>query len=452
MRKTFLSLLVFLLAACSAEPNNPNSLSAPPAWVVKSAYYANEIDTVKLSAWWRRFHDKNLNKLVAQTLENNPDLHIALSRIQEARGLQDAAQAKLFPALNGEINAGRSRQTFFQPVTGGTYNTSFDASYEIDLFGKNRAALSAAEVNTLAQQKDYEWVKLSLIAEVTRTYVAMCAAEKQRQLAVRNLKIQRDTLNLVRQQYQAGGSSEFDFHRTALQVNQSSARIADYKRQKETLALALITLTGITHKNILSDLGPIRGVPQISISAIADAPARVMARRPDIAAANLRFAEATKLKQSQIAAVFPTLSLSGLFGISKTLLVNTTNVWSLGTNVAMSLLDFGRVKGSIQAASAREYAAFEIWRKTILQGVQDVETALVTISRIQEQLVSLKRAQQNAEKSLRLAKIRYREGDASLIEVLDTQRQKLETDNELINAESNYAIAIVALYKALGQY
>ena len=118
----------------------------------------------------------------------------------------------------------------------------------------------------------------------------------------------------------------------------------------------------------------------------------------------------------------------------------------------MNLLDFGRIQGQIDAASAREVQAYDAWRKAILQSLQDVETALTNVSRLQEQRVALAKAKTNASKAVALAQVRYREGDNSLLDVLDAQRQQIEADSALIDAESNYVTSIIALYKALGQY
>ena len=375
-----------------------------------------------------------------------------MARIAEARGLQKSTASELFPQLTATAGATRSRETFFTPMTGNSGNASFDASYELDVFGKNREASKAADIATTAAASDADWVKLSMIAEVARNYIAMRTAEKQISLAQKNLAIQKDTLALVERQHHAGGGSAFDVERAALQVNQSAARIAEYQRQQENSSLALMTLTGLTSESLHQHISAAHDIPGITLSAVTDAPAHVIAQRPDIIAANARFTQATALKESQAAAVFPSISISGLFGISKTLLVDTTNVWNINANAAVSLLDFGRIQGQIDATSAREVAAYEGWRKSILQGLQDVETSLVNVSRIQQQRAALARAKENAKNAVVLAQQRYRAGDSSLLDVLDAQRQQIEADSALIDSEGNYVTSIVALYKALGQY
>ncbi|MBW8310192.1 MAG: efflux transporter outer membrane subunit [Candidatus Paracaedibacteraceae bacterium] len=452
MYKKYAPLVFLGVTACNTPPIEQNLPSIPKTWSANNQKNLQFTDPSKLKEWWKKFGDENLNWLIKQTLKDSPDIHQAAARIDEARGLQKTAFGGLFPIISGSANVNRGKQLLLGPMTGDSYDASFDASYELDLFGKNREAYSAAEREMLATIHDSDWIKLSIIAEVTRTYLSMRAAEKQIDLAQHNLAIQKDTLALVERQFKAGSASEFDVKRTALQVHQSTARIADYNRQKEVYLLSLLTLTGLTAESIKAHLTDCKEIAGIDLKAIVDAPASVIARRPDINAANLRFIEATSLRKSHLAAFFPTISISSLFGLSQTVLVPSTSVWNIGGKTAVSLLDFGRIQGQINAASAREVTAYEAWRKAILQGLQDVETALINTARYEEQRQALNFAKINAAKAVSLSQTRYRQGDNSLLDVLDAQRHLIETDQALIDVESSYVIAIVALYKALGQY
>lgn len=451
MRWPVFLTVVLLTASCTVPKIEPNLPALPKAWECNSDGHFNIAYKKTLTGWWRHFHDENLSWLIDQALKESPDFHQAQARIDEARGLQKSTFATLFPTISGLADVSRGKQLFLSPITGDSYNASFDASYELDLFGKNREASRASDYELQATLKDYDWVKLSLIAEISRTYISMRAAEKQIVLAEKNLAIQQETLDLVDRQHQAGGSSEFDVERTALLLNQSMARIADYKRQKEVFTLSLITLTGLTGAQIKSRIVSHGDIPGLDLEPIADAPACVIERRPDIVAANFRFVQATALKDSQVANFFPTISLSGLFGLSKTVLVSEASVWSVAGNASVSLLDFGRIQGQVDAASAREVQAYEAWRKSILQGLQDVETALTNTTRYHQQQLSLEKARANASKAVNLSQARYKQGDNSLLDVLDAQRQLVDADQALINAESSYVTSIIALYKALGQ-
>ena len=452
MKKRLLILTLLGLAACKPAPLVEHAPSVPLQWSAIGANKLKPPDNQTLKEWWRQFNDPSLTWLIEQTLKNSPDINAAAARIQEARGLQTSSHAELLPKITGVANASRSRQLFYTPLTGNAYDASFDASYELDLFGRNRETARASDAALNAASREYDWVKLSMVAEVSRTYVLLRAAEKQIALAKTNLATEKNIYDLIRRQRQAGGASEFDVERISLQVNRSTAEIADYKRQRETYALSLMTLTGLTAPEINVHLPPSTRIPGLTLKPLTLAPATVLAHRPDIDAANARLAQATSLKNSQAADVFPTVSLSGLFGISKTLLVDTTHIWSIGANAGVTLLDFGRIRGQIDAASAREVQAYEDWRKSVLQAMQDVETSLTNAARIQEQRAALKQANDHAAASVNLARMRFKAGDESLLDVLDAQRVRIEADSALVNAEAAYSTALIALYKSLGQY
>jgi len=439
-------------AGCATENITPHMPPVPEQWATDVDDAADTEQTDSLKTWWKLFHDEKLDWLIDQTLSGSPDIKQAAAHIDEARGMQKTAFAELFPTVSANADYARSRSLFIAPITANTHDASFDASYELDVFGKNRNASDAADTAVLAATKDADWIRLSLIAEVARDYISMRAAEKQIDLAKANLATEKSTLKLVKQQHAAGGASEFDVERGEVLLSQSDARITEYERQKDTSLLALVTLTGLTAEQIQENLTASAKIPGVDLTPIANTPAEVLAQRPDIAAANLRFSQATSLKESQAAAIFPSISISGLYGISKTAIVDSSTVWSLGPTAAVNLLDFGRIQGQINAASAREVEAYEAWRKAVLQGLQDVETALTNVAHIHEQAISLQHAKNHAANAVSLAKVRYKEGDAAFLDVLDAQRQMIDADSALIDAESNYVTSLIALYKALGQY
>lgn len=445
----FLALLS--LSACAPDLQR-NDVATPSFWSSNKKSPAPIVEAGELKEWWKGFHDEQLNWLVDQALNNSPDVKIAAAKIAEARGVEKSTKSSLFPQLTASAGAQRSRSTFVAPVVGNSNNAGFDASYEVDLFGKNRNAASAADAASRAAGGEYDWVKLSLIAEVARNYSEMRAAEKQITLMQESLKTQKETNNLVTKQRDAGGTSSFDVERSALLVNQLEARISDYRRLKEVDALSLITLTGLSADEIKAHTQDTSKIPALDIKPAIIAPAAVLAGRPDIIAANARLEQATSLKQSDAASIFPSVNIAGMYGVAESVLVSSTTVWSFGASTAVSLLDFGRIQGRIDASSAREVQAYESWKKTVLQAVQDVETSLTNVSHLQEQRISLKKTKDHAATSLKLAKIRYHEGDVSLLDVLDAERQVIEADNQLINAESLYSASVIGLYKALGQY
>ncbi len=450
IHKLVIFTIILSILACKTKPITPNLPNLSNSW---HSDPENKISSSKIHLkWWQELNDKNLDWLIEQANQQSPDIKQAIARINEARSLQKTSFAQLFPNVTANGDSFHNRSLFLSPISGNGYNAHFDASYELDLFGKNRYNYKASDLETISRSKDYEWVRLTTIAEIVKNYVLIQVAEKQINLAKKNLNSEEETLALVKKQQQAGASNEFDISRIQMQVNQSKAQIQNYKRQKEILLLSLVTLTGITPQEIYPHIINAKDIPNLKFELALQAPAQIIANRPDINAANLRFNQATYYKKSQAANIFPNLTIAGLFGISKSILVSSSSVWNIAANSSINIIDFGRIRGQIDAASAREMQAYEIWRKAILQGVQDVESALTNVIYLEQQINSLQKAKENATKALNLARIRYKEGDSSLLDVLDAQRQLIEADISLTDTQGNYTTSMVALYKALGQY
>ena len=160
----------------------------------------------------------------------------------------------------------------------------------------------------------------------------------------------------------------------------------------------------------------------------------------------------TSLTEAEVANLFPSITLGAFFGVADNVLIDPTKIWSTAISAAVTLLDFGRIRGGIDAAEARETQAYEVWHKTVLQAVTDVETALTNYAHISERLVTLQAAMANAEKSLDLSQQLYREGEVSFLDVLDAQRTLNNANSTVVGAEEEQAQSLIALYKSLGVY
>ncbi len=198
--------------------------------------------------------------------------------------------------------------------------------------------------------------------------------------------------------------------------------------------------------------GSADNIPGLDLAPLTLAPAAVLAARPDVRAANLRLIQRTALTESEAASVFPSLGVTAMFGVTSAALLDPLQLWSVAGRLAATLVDFGRIEGRIDAAAAREKEAYEAWRKSVLGAIEDVEAALTTVARAKEQRQALQRAREHAGKSLAFAERRFKAGESSLLDVLDSQRQVIEADSALTSTETLYAGAIVALYQTIGSY
>lgn len=443
---------VMLTSCLSAQKfEDPQS---PTGWQSASAFEKNMNEDSKksdtLSAWWTFFGDPVLDRLIKSSMALSPDRAIALAKVNEARAIARSSRSSLFPQISGVANGGRSDNG--QSAPDNAYDAGFDASYELDIFGVNRNASAASDLNVDAMQASFEDVTLTLVADVARSYTEYRYFEHQAAIASRNLAAEEKTLELVRQQNDAGEATRLDVERAENQVNTTRASIPDFMRQADNARLRLSVLSGLLPEYVSQILGDKGEMPVADILPVLASPADVIGRRPDIRAARFAFAAQTKTVASQTATLFPQLTLSGFFGVQDNAFLSNANIWSVALGAAVRLIDFGRIEGQIDAAKAREEQAYHALRKTVLEAVMDVEQSMVSYAHINEQRVSLEASLQNAKKALELSQQLYKEGEISFLDVLDAQRSVNSADLAASSAQYAQVISLIALYKSLGVY
>ncbi|PZP56284.1 MAG: hypothetical protein DI586_04215 [Micavibrio aeruginosavorus] len=450
MKYILLVTTSLMLSGCLLTTPEHETIPSPAVWTASTQGIEKQTPQ-NLHGWWKGFNDPALNQLVDIALKGSPDRRMAEARILEARGLRRAVNSALFPQLQASGSAGRAKNLNTNFKAGELYDAGFDASYEIDIFGRNRSNSDAADANFEARSAEYHDVSLTLVSEVTRAYVELRAAQKQSEIAYKNLEAQQKTLELVRQQKELGEAPQLDVERSEGLVNTTKASIPEFDRQADNARLRLSVLTGEMPEKI-KPLVEAKSDVISDIKPVLLAPAEVINQRPDVRAAQFNLEAQTSLTKAEIASIFPTVTLAGFFGIADTALIDSTTIWSSGISAAVSLLNFGRISGNIDAAKARETQSFELWRKTVLQAVTDVEISLTDYAHIKERKVTLQQAAANAERSLNLSQQLYKEGEVSFLDVLDAQRTVNNANAEVVGAEEALSLSLVALYKSLGVY
>ncbi|MEC9291954.1 MAG: TolC family protein [Pseudomonadota bacterium] len=449
--KTYLSVPVLasalMLSGCMPLKNPNKGLEAPEASVWQNTpLEAGSI--TGLENWWLHFEDPALEALVAQAMMDSPTLAIAAARVEEARGSKRTSLGGLLPNISGtgtatESDEGASNQR-------GSFEAGFDASWEIDLWGKNRNAYTASAKSFKAREAQYQQSKIVLISEIARTYTALRAAERQVELTQRNIKTLEETKRIIEAQKRVGEAGRLDVERTDNLLNSTRAQVPEAERIREAQRLALSVLVGVLPEN-LDDMIMIDGsIPSAEHVPLLESPSDVLKRRPDVRAAQLEFAAATDLSESAFANIFPSLTLGGFFGIAEGLAFDPTEIWRLSASSSLRLLDFGRLRGQIDAARARERIAFETYRGTILEAVADVETALSDYAHLKREEQALAAALVNAKSALKLSKKLYKEGEIAFLDVLDSERTAISADRAHVDAQSQVTQALIRLYKSLG--
>ncbi len=449
MKPFAITSFLLVLTACTAskplsEPQKPEQ------WVSPVHSNITFTDTENLKQWWTHFEDPTLDKLIEKMLANSPDRNIAEARIAEARGIRRSTRSFLFPQLGASADINRQDFGFVGP--GNFSDKRFDASFEIDIFGKNRNNLRAEDSRILALQNEYYDTTVSLIAEISRTYIDYLGSAKQALIAQKNLKSQQQTLDLIRTQKDLGEATSLDAERAENLVNTTKASIPEFKRLTNNARLQLSVLTGESPKDLLPLLSIPKDIPYLTVKPLLLTPSQVLTIRPDIQAASANLLANTTLTKSATAELWPSFTLSGFFGETEGAFTSPTTVWNIALGTAVNLIDFGRIEGRIDAAKAREKIAYEQYKRTIIEAITEVETALNDYTYIDTQRASLENAYNNANKALELSQNLYREGEISFLDILDAQRTVNEADSALVTSEVAQAESIISLYKSLGIY
>ncbi|MEM8844306.1 MAG: TolC family protein [Pseudomonadota bacterium] len=450
IRYLIILLILMSLTGCFAKDPVIEDPEQPTKWTQDSENQLELVDISYLDDWWEKFNDPVLNNLVTIALENSPDRLIAAARINQARGLQRTSRSFLYPQVDVLGNAGREDPILTNEES--FYDARFDATYELDVFGENRDRVTASEFDVDASVYEYEDVSLTLIGDVARAYLRVREFQKQVTIAKRNLKIQEDTLKIVQAQYSFGEVPRLDVERSENLVNTTKASIPEFERFAINARLQLSTLLGLLPEELENQIGFDSTIPGGDVNAVLLSPTSVLAYRPDVQAAFSRLNSSAAITAAENASLFPSFSIGAFYGVADTSSIDSTTIWSILLSGAFSLLDFGRIEGRIDTAEANQVEAYENYRRTILNALTEVETAMNDYAKINNQRVSLFLAFKNADKASELSLQLFKEGEISFLDVLDAQRTANEADSDFVTAQAAQSESLIRLFKSLGVY
>lgn len=465
-------LLAALLSGCTVgadyvRPDTPlgkkwDGASSAPFGASDAALSGAET----LGQWWKGFNDPVLDRMINEALKSNLDLHIAETRIRQARAELAATGAVALPKVNlsasdthGKGSANVNPKALGGAVGGnGTttdlYKTGFDASWEIDLFGGVRRAVEAAKADIEAATEDSRSVRVTLLGEVARNYIDLRGFQQEQGIARNNLKSQQDTLELTMSRYKAGLNSGLDAARADSQVAQTTAQMPVIEVAIKKSIYRIAVLIGKEPAALAEELSVERPVPIASTGALPGLPSELLLRRPDIRRAERELAAATAVTGVARSELFPRFNLTALAGFQSS---NTSNIFSSGSKawqivpgVSLPIFAGGRIRANIEAKKAAEEAALLNYRSTILSAIEEVEGSLVAYYKGQEQRMALLREVEADKLSMQLASERYLNGLTGFIDVLDAERSLYSSQTRLSQSETDVSTNLVALYKALG--
>lgn len=448
-----------VLTACSAPVKQlPNDLQS--SWLDEQR--STTIADAAALTWWKEFDDTTIDQLVDLAQQRNLDLRVAEARVREVRAQRRAALANLAPQVDASVDGDRSRGRRFAGNSIGAVlenaSAAANASWEIDLFGRLRAQARAADAQLEAVQADRDGVRLTLIAEVIRSYLEFRLYQVQAELALRNAQAQEETVRITQARFTQGMASRLDLERTVSALRTTRAQIPQSHELAESARYRLILLTASTP----DALNPLLPAPTSDPGTLPDSdaervlltPADVISRRPDVQAAERRLIAAAEQRNVAAALRYPRITLAGLLGVQdrrvEDLLDTGTRTWSVSGGLLAPLIDFGRIRAAIDAADAVQEQAYLTYEQTARTALQETQTALLLYTQGKLRQQELSQAADSARRAAQLARRQYTAGALSLLEVLDAERSVYAVELNAAQATADVSIRLVNVYQSMG--
>lgn len=443
--------LPLVLGACAVTP--PPAQVPAPATAAWQAPLPHQGSLGHLARWWTQLDDPLLVELIDAAQAISPGVAQAHSHIAQARATQVASRAALLPSLDGQASASRG---FNEQVAGiaTTAQVGLQASWELDLFGGNRAARTAAEERLAGAQALWHEARVSVAAEVAQQTSSLRACLAQLQVTERDAQSRGETSRLADLSERAGFTAPATAALARASAAESQARVAQQRMQCDVEFKTLAALTGWEEPALRERIAaPAQPAPD-TLFTIAALPAQVLAQRPDIYNAEREVAAASADVGSAQAQRYPRLSLSGSVGAAWVRTGGATtdlNTWTIGPlALSVPLFDGGRRAAQADAAQARYAEAAALYRAKVRQAVSEVEQALVRLQSTAERNASARTAAEGYRASFDATEARWRGGLASLVELEDARRTLLAAESALVALRHERMVAWVALYRAAG--
>jgi|SRR5580658_1618132 multidrug efflux system outer membrane protein len=440
------------LAACNLGPRyHRPDIAPPPAWVTASDANAPQWPP---SDWWRGFNSADLNSFIAQAQSANDDLRAAIARVHQADAQRRIAGAPLLPALSVQATATRARapQTDIGYITSNDFNPLLSASYELDFWGKNRAALASASAAAMASRYDRTTVELSVMAGVADTYFQVLELRDRLAIASANFDNATKTLRGLKLEETAGLVTALDVAQQETVVATVNATIPPLKQQLRQSLDALAILVGSTPEVVDVLHG---GLDEVARPAVAPGlPSELLTRRPDVAEAEAQLVAANANIQAARAAFFPSISLTAGGGYESAALVGlltpANRVWSIGAGLTQPIFQGGALVGQYQLTKGRYEELLADYHKAVISAFANVEDSLIGLQQTSDLVERQQQATLTAQRAYDFAQAQMRAGTISVLTLLSTETALFSARDALAQAKYAHLQALVSLYQALG--
>ena len=435
------------------------------SWLESSPTISDE--PAEIREWWTSFNDPVMIALVNKAYEQNLTLRAAGLRVIQARAARGISVGEFFPQEQ-EINADYSKNKiskndlnnppFHQYKTAGV---SFDAAWELDLWGKFRRNINAADAALLGSIADYDDVLVSLVAEVGLVYVEIRTLERRIDLSKENVRIQQQSFEVAESRFRHGAVTKLDVTEALSTLANTKAAVPDLESSLRTAKLSLCVLLGQSVSELEEELAGGSGIPLAPSEVTIGVPADLLRRRPDVRSAERAAASQSEQIGIAVADLFPSVSVGGSFGYeasdagnlslgSNNLFDRDSFIWSIGPSLNWPILNYGRIMNNTRVQDAAFQEAAVNYQNTVLKAAAEVESALYGFLKARENLVYLTESSESSRQSLELAKIQYLEGQTDFLRVDIAAEALSQQQDKQATAEGQVATTLISAYKALG--
>ena len=461
MKAAWLALPLLLSGCWSVGPDYQQPAPPPLDNSFQSARRSLMKDDEPPEQWWEALHDPVLDGLVKRAITHNHDLRIATANLQAARATRDVAGAKQFPALDASASLARARisaatqlnNAYVAAPDVNPTEAGLGLSWEIDLFGRVRRSVEAADADSAQVEALRRQVLTVLIADVARAYIDLRGAQLRLEVADRNARNQRGTYDLTVTLEEAGRGTDLDVARARAQLESTIASIPPLFAQVNADEHQLALLVGEVPTALDDLLDAHAPLPQVPEFVAVGSPAALLRRRPDVAAAERGLAGATARIGVATADLFPTISFSATPSLQALqpgdLGKKGAFAYSVGPSLSLPIFDLA-VYARLRVADANEQVALATYEKAVLNALAETETALDAYDKELARRGSLAVAAEASGRAADLAGIRYRFGAENFLTVLDAEQRRLAAEDQLAQSQIAVAADLVTIYRALG--
>ncbi|WP_422081850.1 efflux transporter outer membrane subunit [Ulvibacterium sp.] len=461
---TLITVLSLILVSCGITKRD---FEVDPKTEVDENYLENVTDHTAfeeaqgqiVTEWWSEFNDPVLDTLIQKAQRHNLDINAAIANFYASRAVLKGTKLDRLPTVtaNGDVTRTRLGENIFVPganPTFTTYNGSFDAFWETDVFGRVSNRIKGAYANQQSALADMQGVYVSIFAEVARSYMEFRGAQYQLDIAQRNLNGQQATYDLTVRLRDAGTSNSLDVSRALAQLENTRATIPPLKARIAALKNSLSVLIGEVPGNLDETVVNKKPLPSLPLSVSLGNVTDLLRRRPDVRQAEAQLQQQIARYNLSVVELYPNIRFGGSIGFSavdfSNFGSNESFTWSIIPNISWAAFNLGRVKQQINQNDALTLAALQYYEKTILEALEEISTVMTNYTHELERRETLRKSSIASAEAAGIAKRRFNAGLDSFIDYLSADNTLLLAENRLATSEIASATSLIAIYKALG--